>query len=134
MKEIRNYKADKYKNGLFKRSEYRKIEEGIYAIGKGPNPTYVSSISFVQEPEYEEGENAADISQYPMEDILDEYNCWTADFYEELNKESSKTCYHEFAFRALEDARRLQEIIGKHVYNKTVPDEDGEEYVHLVVE
>lgn len=123
MKEIKNYTAPKYNN-----NDYSKIEDNIYAI-EGEEKLYVTSLSFVQEVELEEGENASEISQYPLEDILDEFYCHISDFYENLNTEDSLTCYLEFASPDLEDVEKLRSIIGKHVYNKEI---DG--YVKLIIE
>ncbi|MDE5777279.1 MAG: hypothetical protein K2I10_02030 [Lachnospiraceae bacterium] len=123
MKEIKNYAAPKYNNNA-----YSKIEDNIYAI-EGEEKLYVTSLSFVQEVELEEGENASEISQYPLEDILDEFYCHISDFYENLNTEDSLTCYLEFASPDLEDVEKLRSIIGKHVYNKEI---DG--YIKLIIE
>lgn len=123
MKEIQNYAAPKYNN-----NDYSKIEDNIYAI-EGEEKLYVTSLSFVQEVELEEGENASEISQYPLEDILDEFYCHISDFYENLNTEDSLTCYLEFASPDLEDVEKLRSIVGKHVYNKEI---DG--YVKLIIE
>ena len=125
MKEIKNYNASKYEN-----EEYKMLEEGIYeTLDEDDEVLYVTSLSFVQEPELEEGENAADISQYPLEDILDKFYCHISDFYEELNSEASQVCYQEFASPELVDVQNLRSIIGKHVYNK----EEGE-IVKLIIE
>ncbi len=137
MKNIQNYDAEKYiKIGLlsvFKKSAYKKLEDGIYEHKEDDEILYVTSLSFEQEPEYEEGEFADDISQYPLEDILDKFLCHISDFYEDFNVAGSKTCYLEFAAMDIEDIRELRTIIGKHVYNKDV-EEDGEIYSELVIE
>ncbi len=91
---------------------------------------YVTSIVFEPEPDY--GENApseAQISQYPLEDILDEFYCEVFDFYEKENESDANNSYVEFASDDIEYIRKLLSIIGKHVYNK----EDGE-YIKLVIE
>ena len=118
MKQIQDYPAEKYQHG-----GYTPIEEGIYQTEKG---MYVTSLSFVQEPELGEG-SGSEISQYPLEDVLDRFFCHISDFYEELN--TGETCYLEFAAPDAEDVRRLRTIIGKHVYNQ----EDGE-YIQLMIE
>ena len=106
MREIKSYDSTKYVNN----SEYSKVEEGIYRNGSH----YVTSLSFIQEPEHEEGLNASEISQFPLEDILEEYN------------------YLEFASTELEDIKNLREIIGKNVYNQEV--KHGEQvYVDLII-
>ncbi len=137
MKNIQNYDAEKYiKTGflsMFQKTSYKKLENGIYEHKEDDETLYVTSLSFEQEPEYEEGEFAADISQYPLEDILDKFLCHISDFYEDLNVVDSKICYLEFAAMDIKDIRELRTIIGKHVYNKDI-EEDGEIYSELVIE
>lgn len=125
MKQIENYAAEKYKN-----SEYEQIEEGIYKIlDEDEEELFVTSLSFVQEPELKEGSSAADISNYPLEDILDRFYCHVSDFYAEKNTADNSTCYLEFGSPELVDVINLRSIIGKHVYNR----EEGER-VELVIE
>lgn len=124
MKNIENYSADKY-NG----QEYSEVEEGIYKVNDGNEVIYVTSLSFVQEPEYDEGTNADCISQYPLEDILDEFYCYISDFYPEQNTQESEVCYQEFASPAPDNIKNLRSVIGKHIYNKEV---DGR--VKLIIE
>ena len=129
MKNIENYNAEKYSD-----DKYRKLEEGIYeCVDNDGDNLYVTSLSFVQEPELEEGENASDISQYPLEDILDEFYCHISDFYENWNTSDSIKCYYEFAAMDIEDIQNLRNIIGKHVYNKEY-EKDGNVYIKLVIE
>lgn len=73
------------------------MEHGIYECKQEDKFLYVTSLSFEQEPEYEEGESAEEISQYPLEDILDKFYCHITDFYEKLNVSGSRICYLEFA-------------------------------------
>lgn len=125
MKQIENYAAEKYKN-----SEYEQIEEGIYKIlDEDEEELFVTSLSFVQEPELKEGSGSADISDYPLEDILDRFYCHVSDFYVEENAADNSTCYLEFGSPELVDVVNLRSIIGKHVYNR----EEGERVV-LVIE
>ena len=119
MKNIKNFDAPKY-GGL----DYTLVEDGIYKT-EGKDETfcvgetvYITSLSFVQEPEFDEGGNAAEISQYPLEDILDEFGCWISDFYYDINTENSTVCYQEFASGTQEEIKNLRSIIGKHVYEK----------------
>lgn len=121
MKNISFYDAEKYKT-----EEYLKVSENIYKIGD----EFVTSLSFEQEPELNEGETPDDISQYPLEDVLDKFYVYVNDFYEELNEQSEKICYLEFAGSEIEDIKGLLTIIGKHVYNK----EDEEGYIDLIIE
>ena len=124
MKEIQNYNAPKYMNG-----GYSLIEDGIYKIETGKEILYVTSLTFIQEVELGEGKDASEISQYPLEDVLDKFYCYVSDYYESLNLAQSQSCYLELASSNLEDIRQLQSIIGKHVYNKEI---DG--YVQLIIE
>lgn len=125
MKDIKNYHADKYDT-----EDYKMLEDGIYeTMDEDDEALYVTSLSFVQEPELSEGENAANISNYPLEDILDRFYCHISDFYEELNREDSPVCYQEFASPELVDVQNLRSIIGRHVYNK----EEGD-IVKLIIE
>lgn len=124
MKDIQIYAAEKYNA-----PDYTRVEEGIFKH----DGEYFCSLSFVQEPEYGEGESAADIAQYPLEDILDTYYAYVADFYTDLNTADSNTCYLEFGAGSAEEIRSLLDIVGKHVYNKTVL-QDGKEYIQMVVE
>ena len=129
MKNIKNYDAEKYVAS----DDYKEREQGIYEYRREDETLYVTSLSFEQEPEYEEGTSAEAISQYPLEDLLDEFYCHISDFYEKWNVSDSNTCYLEFAAMDIEDIRNLRGIIGKHVYNKEY-EEDGKTYVKLVIE
>lgn len=93
----------------------------------------MTSLSFEQEPEYGEGESSADISQYPLEDILDRYHVAIEDFYGEINDGSSNVCAYEFSGSSIDDIEKLLGIVGKHVYNKTV-ENDGEACTVLEIE
>ena len=93
----------------------------------------MTSLSFEQEPELGEGKDAASISQFPLEDILDQFSVYVSDFYPEKNTPKSKTCYLEFSGYELEDIIRLRGLIGKHVYNREIRD-NSIDYIELVVE
>lgn len=125
MKNIKNYNAKKYDD----EKNYKKIEDGIYKYRDNDEIIYVSSISFEQEANYEEGENADEISQYPLEDILDKFYCYISDFYKDINTSDSKICYLEFAATDIDSIKSLRSIIGKHVYSKA-----NEDSVELVIE
>lgn len=92
-------------------------KEFYYSL-PSPREIYVTSLVFEQEPEYNENDPSSNIiSQYPLEDILDKYNCFCFDFYEKENQEDKTNSYQEFASDDIEDIRNLRTIIGKHVYN-----------------
>lgn len=112
MKDIKNFEAPKYAGG-----GYERVGDGVYKTVDGGNTVYVTSLSFVQEPEFGEGANAAEIAQYPLEDILDKFLCYISDFYPQLNTAESSVCYQEFAALDAEAVGKLRTaIIGKHVY------------------
>lgn len=134
MKNIKNYDASKYKKeGVFTKIQYKEVDKGIYDRQEGKSHIYVTSLSFVQEPKYGEGESSLDISQYPLEDLLDKYYCYISDFYDEKNKKKNKECVLEFASDSLEDVKKLREIIGKHVYNVEII-KDDKKMVKLIIE
>ena len=124
MKQIENYKTNKYDS-----AKYSEMEDGIYEVKEEDETFYVTSLSFVQEPEFNEGVNANNITQYPLEDILDKFYCYISDFYEDLNTIDSQQCFQQFASPDLTDIRNLRSLIGKHVYNKEI---DG--YIKLIIE
>lgn len=126
MKDIRIYNSEKY-NG----NEYECVAQDIYKTYDEfmESDCYVTSISFVQEPEYGEGDSPRDISQYPLEDICDEFMVAVNDFYEKENEESENVCYLEFSGSEIKDIEKLLGIVGKHVYNKEA---DG--YIKLIIE
>ena len=128
MKKIRSYNAEKYSD-----EEYTEIEEGIYECQEGAETIYVTSLSFEQEAERGEGHSAGEISQYPLEDLLEQFYCYVSDFYEDLNDENSQTCYLEFASPDISDVKSIRSIIGKHVYNEMY-EKKGKKYARLVIE
>lgn len=149
MKNISNYKAQKYDNkekyifieeGIFLfKNMYDTIEDGMYVYGNMSSSTiepdyYVTTLSFEQEPELGEGESPKLISQYPLEDLLDEFLVHVSDFYEEKNGKSETLCYQEFASPHIEDIKKLRAVVGKRVYNKSYIGDDGETYIKLVIE
>ena len=73
MKEIKYLEANKYQDG-----NYEKLNDVIY---RKDNLFFVT-LSFIQEPELGEGNDASYISQYPLEDILDKFGVFVSDFYE----------------------------------------------------
>ena len=126
MKNIRIFSNEKYNN-----QQYKKVKDGIYKYKAEDGQKYFcTAISFEQEPEYEEGENSAIISQYPLEDILDKFNVYVSDFFKELNNGESNICYYEFSGAKKKYVVNLKKsIVGKHVYNK-----ETEDSVELIIE
>ena len=134
MKNFSNYTPEKYSE-----PSYRKVEEGIYQA-KSPyadREIFVTSLSFEMEPECygEEDASPRNLTQVPIEGILDEFSVYVTDFYDQLNEESENVCYQEFGSSSLEDIRRLRAMIGKRFYAVPYVDEDdGEEYYNMVIE
>ena len=149
MKNISYFDAPKY----LTHRDYTFVEEGIYKFANKPDAYengryiygnmssirpepeyYVTSLCFEQEPDLGEGSIPGEISQYPLEDVLEKYNLFIQDFYKDLNATSTTLCYLEFAAFDREDIINLRGIIGKHVYNRLYKGDDGREYVKLVIE
>ena len=124
MKKINEFIAEKYKS-----SNYEPIEPGIFKVSN----TFVTSISFQQEPEYGEGTGPNQISQYPLEDILDYFSVYVSDFYAEINVSNSSLSYLEFASVDLANIRRFRQIIGKHVYSRVIRI-NNIDHIELVIE
>ena len=112
-------------------SDYEKVAEHIYKTYDAfmKEDCFVASLKFIQEPELGEGDSPKNISQYPLEDILDKFGVVVQDFYEDLNDVSDEICYLEFSSPYIESIQKLLGIVNKHVYNK----EDGD-FVELVIE
>nr|WP_305137297.1 hypothetical protein [uncultured Schaedlerella sp.] len=137
MKNFKNYAPEKYAT-----SDFQKIEDGIY---KTKNPygnvldhdtdVFVTSLSFEMEPDCygEEDASPRNLTQVPIEGILDEFGLFVTDFYDQLNETSETICYQEFGSFDLADIQKLRTLIGKRFY--AVPYiENGEEYYNMVVE
>ncbi len=136
MKNFRNYLPEKYQQAGF-----QEIEEGIYKT-KCPYDSedkdiFVTSLSFEMEPECygEEDASPRNLTQVPIEGILDEFMLFVTDFYEELNETSEKTCYQEFGAFELSNIQKLRTLIGKRFYAvPCINERDGEEYYEMVIE
>ena len=137
MRNFKNYTPEK-----FSTSDFQEIEEGIYKT-KCPYPTigdneiFVTSLIFEMEPECygEEDASPRNLTQIPIEGILDEFNLFVTDFYEQLNETSEITCCQEFGSFDLKDIQKLRTIIGRRFYAVPYIDEKtGEEYYNMVME
>lgn len=133
MKNFQNFTPKKYMT-----SDFQKISDGIYKT-KFPydsNDIFVTSLTFEMEPECYGEENASpsNLTQIPIEGILDEFNLFVTDFYEQLNQSSEIICYQEFGSLDLEDIKNLRTLIGKRFYAVPYTGEDGEEYYNMVIE
>ena len=115
------------------------IEEGIYKTksrySAGDEDVFVTSLTFEMEPDCygEEDASPRNLTQVPIEGLLDEFNLFVTDFYEQLNETSETICYQEFGSFDLADIQKLRTLIGKRFY--AVPYmENGEEYYNMVTE
>lgn len=111
MKEIDVYFPEKYQD-----LKYEKVFNNIYRIYDDflEKNCYVTSLRFIQEPEFGEGMCPNEISQYPLEDILDQYFVWISDFYAQENSESDTYCYLEFMGADIDNIKSLLNLVGKH--------------------
>ena len=110
-------------------SSFQEIDDKVYSDGK----SFFLGLSFEQEPEFEEGSFSNDISQYPLEDILDKYNVSVYDFCRDVNSQKNRQCKLILTGTALKNINELKSIIGKHVYNKAI-ESNGQEIVELIIE
>ena len=137
MRNFENYTPEKYMT-----PDFQKIEDGIYKT-KSPYKTlkeeteniFVTSLAFEMEPDCygEEDASPRNLTQVPIEGLLDEFNLFVTDFYEQLNETSETICYQEFGSFDLADIQKLRTLIGKRFY--AVPYmENGKEYYNMVTE
>lgn len=120
MKNFKVIKVEKLKDI----SNFKLIEKDIYNDLKdnGGFATHRIALSM----ELEEGED----TQYPLEDILDEYLVHIEEFLT-----SDKDTVQKYIFGGdLEDIQNLKSIIGKRVYNEEFVDEEGQTRVKLIIE
>ena len=120
MRNFENYTPEKYMT-----PDFQKIEDGIYKT-KSPYKTlkeeteniFVTSLAFEMEPDCygEEDASPRNLTQVPIEGLLDEFNLFVTDFYEQLNETSETICYQEFGSFDLADIQKLRTLIGKRFY------------------
>lgn len=120
MKNIQLEMLDKYHGN----TNFELIEGNIYKDLEENH--YVFALSY----ELEETED----SQYPLEDILDEYFLHVSDFIDEDRFYSSREVTLELG-GDLEDVKKaIAGIVDKRVYNQEFEDEEGVVRVKLVIE
>ncbi len=131
MKNFRNYTSEKYR-----KPDFQEIEEGIYKTGSPyeDQDIYVTSLSFEMEPECfgEEDASPRNLTQIPIEGILDEFSVYVTDFYDQLNETSETICYQEFGSSDLSNIQKLRTLIGKRFY-AALCDEEGEDEEYTMV-
>lgn len=134
MKNFQNFTPEKYSQPGF-----QKIEEGIYRTKSPYNKDniFVTSLTFEMEPECygEEDASPQNLTQVPIEGILDEFSVFVTDFYESQNNASETTCYQEFGSHHLDALQKLRTLIGKRFYAVPyIDEEDGDEYYNMHME
>ena len=80
-----------------------------------------------------EGHDSTDISQYPLEDILDRFLVYVSDYYKKENAAKKAECCLEFSSSSIDQIKALSTIVGKHVYNREEMD-NGQRTIVLVIE
>ncbi len=95
---------------------YRNTEENIC----------ITALGF----ELEDGED----SQYPLEDLLDQFNLYVSDFIDPEAFGQSNYLSAEFAGDPEDIRDFLKSVVGKRVYNTDVEGEDGKAYMKLIIE
>ena len=121
MKNIKCFVCEKYNS-----EKFEEVENFVYKNGNPneyANIEYSIPITFEQEPKFGEGKNSKDISQYPLEDVLDEFFIHVSDFFDELNTGKNNICYLELSGDLQNVLNFKNKIIGKRVFNKIKKDE-----------
>lgn len=131
MKSLQNFTPEKYSSPAF-----QKIEDGIYRTKSPYNDDniYVTSLTFEMETERygEEDASPRNLTQVPIEGILDEFCVFVTDFYDSLNETSETTCYQEFGSLHFDNIKKLRTLIGKRFYAVPyIDEEDDEEYYEM---
>ncbi|MDR6923628.1 MULTISPECIES: hypothetical protein [Chryseobacterium] len=120
MKNIQLVQLDKYKENpnyeLTEGNIYRDIEESHY----------VFALSYELEGEED--------SQYPLEDILNQFYLHVSDFIDEESYYASRNVTLELGGELEDVQAAINGIIGKRVYNEEYDDEEGITRVKLVIE
>ena len=133
MKNFQNYMPEKYATAAF-----QEVEEGIYRT-KSPyddKEIFVTSLSFEMEPERfgEEDASPRNLTQIPIEGILDEFSVYVTDFYDQINETSETVCYQEFGSSSLAELQRLRTLLGKRFYAALCDDADEDDEYVMVME
>lgn len=105
-------------------SHYQLIEPDIYNDLKDDGGFSTHRIAMSME--LEDGEN----SQYPLEDILDEYLVHVEVFLESDIPNASQYIFGG----ELDNIRKFKSIVGKRAYNEEFTDEEGDKRIKLIIE
>lgn len=126
MKIIKALVLDKYNNdeiySQYDEYIFKDITGGVAGeMGIWSEPVYCVTLY----SELEEGED----TQYPLEDILDEYFVNCTDVMEEKEEDGKRIFIFEIECQDVETAKTIAGLVGKRVYNY----EDGD-YIELGIE
>lgn len=105
-------------------TQYELVEADIYNDLKDDGGFSTHRIAMSME--LEEGDG----SQYPLEDILDQYFVHVEEF---LESEDPKTMRLVFGGE-LDSIQNFRSIVGKRAYNAEYTDEDGDKRIKLIIE
>lgn len=121
MKNIQLLNLDQYKDF----NHYQLVEEGIHIdLGDTDATNYRIAISYA----IESGED----SQYPLENLLDEFCLYVSDFLESENQNQDQVKL-EFA-GTFEDIQKVKTILGKRVYSRVLFRDVEDTYYDFVIE
>jgi hypothetical protein len=120
MKNFRIIELEKLKDV----SNFQLVEEGIYNDLNDDGGFATYRIAMAMDLENEED------SQYPLEDILDEYLVHVEEF---LNNDENNSLKCVFGGE-LDDVQNFKSLVGKRVYNEKFVDEEGQTRVRLKIE
>ncbi len=118
MKNIKLVPLEKYEDA----SRYRRVEDGVYVDLSDKGKT---NCRMAVSLELEEGED----TQYPLEDVLDEYSVHVSDF---IDFDAARPLVFELA-GPQQNVAKAKGILGKRVYNQTF-EENGKKRVRLAIE
>lgn len=77
---------------------------------------------------YGEEGSSRDSSQIPFEELMDGFDIYFNEFYDDMNELSETICYQEFGSDRLPGSQNLRTVIGKRDYAVLSMDkEDGQE-------
>lgn len=119
MKNIHPIIPEKYQDPVYKSVGNNIFENTAENI-------FVCTLHF----DLEEGDN----SQYPLEDVLEEFCLYISDFFNNDFFNQSGSMVVELAGEHDDLQKAVQTIIGKRVYNTEYEGKDGRIYVKLVIE
>lgn len=130
MKDIQLIQLEKYSDP----TRFEKVAAGIYQVVSdykdkaAKKGDYVTAFSFTLEEDAAEEED----TQYPLEDLLDEYFAHVSDFIQ-YDPENPVMKLELCTQGWLDKMEGLVKIEGKRVYNREIQ-QDGDTFLELVIE